>query len=235
MGKLTYIIVMAFCFQVFSVEKALGQDFILLELLISYHKTHSDNLKQRGINDGIKYGVSTTEKNNTEEYMDVARKVSERMGSLYSYLTFAAEMTRITALAKEVGEMEGTAISLAIEGGAFDPRLTTRIVDLQMDFGRMTKKIVDLTVFVVSSGLGVTMATQEQRKEFTRILSRELYAMRAKLYGFISYARWVTLVGAPGAPGWEEQAKSLYDVARQNGILDGIKKEIELIGNKDTR
>jgi hypothetical protein len=34
MGKLTYIIVMAFCFQIFSVEKALGQDFILLELLI---------------------------------------------------------------------------------------------------------------------------------------------------------------------------------------------------------
>lgn len=213
----------------------MGQDFVLLELLINYHKSHSDNLKQRGVNDGIKTSVAVIEKNNTEKYMDVAEKVSERMGTLYSYLTFAAEMTRITALAKEVGEMEGIAISLAIDGNVFDPRIMPRMIELQKDFGTMTKKIVDLTVYVVSSGLGVTMATQEQRKEFTQILSRELYAMRSKLYGFINYTRWVILLGAPGAPGWESKAKSLYDKAKQQKILNGIKKDIDLIGNSNER
>lgn len=233
MRKLAYMSAMVFCVLWFPVEKTAGQDFAVLELLVNYHKTHSDKLKERAAQDAGKYGISMAENGIAEKYTDVAGKVNGRMFALDSAFSFVTELACITVLAKEVWDMEIDAAKLGVSAAAYDPRITIRLAGLQKECLGSEKKIAEITAFLMASSLGIVAGTLQQRKEFARILSNELYSMRSKLYGFISYARWAKAVGTPGGLGWEEKSKKLYDASRQEQILDGIKKEIDLLGRGD--
>lgn len=228
------IIIGIILFSLLSVpaERAMATDYTLLEMLIKSHKDQSNKLKARAGNDFTKAGVSELEKDKTGKYTDIVKKASKRMGDLYSYTTFAADMVHITLLAKEVAEMEAKAIELSLKCKLDYPIVTRKAVELHTEFGRMTKRIADLTIFVVSSGLGVTMATMKQRKDFTGFISSELNIMRRKISNFNFYAKALMRVGKPGLASWIKQAKGLYEYVDDTAIVSGIKKDIDNLSRK---
>lgn len=210
----------------------MATDYTLLEMLIEFHKSQSDKLKKRGENDLAKAGVSEMEKDKAGQYADIVKKASKRMGDLYSYATFAAEMVHITALAKEVAAMEAEAIDLSLRCKLDYPKIAEKAIELHSEFGKMTERIVNLTVYVASSNLGVTMATMKQRRDFTGFISSELTVMRRKISNFNFYAKALMNVGKPGLASWIKQAKNLYDYVDDAAIISGIKKDINNFSKK---
>lgn len=231
-NKTIIICILSLSLSFILAEKVMATDYTLLEMLIEFHKSQSDKLKKRGENDLAKAGVSEMEKEKAEQYTDIVKKVSKRMGDLYSYATFATEMVHITALAKEVAEMEAQAIDLSLKCRLDYPKIAKKAIELHSEFGKMTERIVNLTVYVASSNLGVTMATMKQRKDFTSFISSELTVMRRKISNFNFYAKALMNVGKPGLASWIKQMKDLYDYVDDAAIVSGIKKDINNLSRK---
>ena len=168
-------------------------------------------------------GTGEILKENSLKYKEMVKKVSQRMGDLYSYLTFAEEMARATVLTKEVIELEAKAIDLSIKAAKVCPEVLDMATELHHDFGIMTGKITALTIFVVSSGLNVTMATMKQRKDFTDYILSELMIMKRKLRRFNYYANVELVVGR--CDGVFDYFKSV----KHTEIIKKVKAEIKKI------
>lgn len=222
-GRL-YILTAFFLF--FSTQGVHATDYTLLEMLISTHKSLSNKLKTREENDGMKASTSLNETSKSKSFSQLVEKTSKRMGDMYSYVTFAADMVHITALAKEVVEMETEAVNLSLKMKLDYPKIARKALELHKEFGEMTSKIVALSVFTVSAGLDVTMATMQQRKEFTTFMQTELSAMRRKLSNFNFYAKAMMHLGKSNVI---DRAKFFWELVDDTHIMNGIKREINIL------
>lgn len=207
----------------FSVQEIHATDYTLLEMLISTHKSLSNKLRTREEYDGLKASTSLNESAKSNSFSELVKKTSKRMGDMYSYVTFAADMVHITALTKEVVEMETKAVELSLKAGVDYPKISKKALELHKEFGEMTGKIVALSVFTVSAGLDITMATMQQRKDFTNFIQKELSAMRRKLSNFNFYAKAMMHLGKANL---FERGKFFWELVDDTRILNGIKREI---------
>lgn len=210
-------------FLLLTVQGVHATDYTLLEMLISTHKSLSNKLKTREEYDGTKSMTSLNETSKSKSFSQLVEKTSKRMGDVYSYVTFAADMVHITALAKEVVEMETKAVDLSLKAGLDYPKISKKALELHKEFGEMTSKIVALSVFTVSAGLDVTMATMQQRKDFTNFMQKELSAMRRKLSNFNFYAKAMMHLGKSNVL---DRAKFFWELVDDTQIMNGIKREI---------
>lgn len=210
-------------FLLLTVQGVHATDYTLLEMLISTHKSLSNKLRTREEYDGTKSMTSLNETSKSKSFSQLVEKTSKRMGDVYSYVTFAADMVHITALAKEVVEMETKAVDLSLKAGLDYPKISKKALELHKEFGEMTSKIVALSVFTVSAGLDVTMATMQQRKDFTNFMQKELSAMRRKLSNFNFYAKAMMHLGKSNVL---DRAKFFWELVDDTQIMNGIKREI---------
>ena len=210
-------------FLLLTVQGVHATDYTLLEMLISTHKSLSNKLKTRENNDLTKTGTAWNETSKSKSFSELVELTSKRMGDVYSYVTFAADMVHITALAKEVIEMETKAVDLSLKAGLDYPKISKKALELHKEFGEMTSKIVALSVFTVSAGLDVTMATMQQRKDFTNFMQKELSSMRRKLSNFNFYAKAMMHLGKSNI---FDRAKFFWELVDDTQIMNDIKREI---------
>lgn len=199
----------------------------MLELLIVNHKQTSNKLKERVESGGLKLGSAMIAKDEHLETTDVIKEVERRMGDLMSYAVFASDMLHITNLVKECGELELQAAELIIKNNIKYPNLVREGFLLEEDFGNMVSRITDECVYIVSAGLGVTMATQEQRQQFTSQIKGMLTEMRSRLKWYVYksgvYDRFM------GSSAQDKQ-KSLTEIFNkiQPELADKVKSSINL-------
>ena len=210
---------------------ACAQDFILLELLIKNHKERSNKLKSRSVLRTEGYGTTVIEKNKTEAYEDVLDKLSNRMGGLMSYAAFAADVYVLEQLAEEVVHLEGKATQITGEALLFDQSLVNVGLNIQNEFSKMIGRITKRCIYLVSSGLGVTMATQEQRKQFTDQTGEDLRQMRNILRNYIQFGTMRKTV-SPAKNGNNEESRHRFMEAVESFRQKSFENTLRLIENK---
>lgn len=210
---------------------ACAQDFILLELLIKNHKERSNKLKSRSVLRTEGYGTTVIEKNKTEAYEDVLDKLSNRMGGLMSYAAFAADVYVLEQLAEEVVSLESKAVQLTGDAALFDQSLVNVGLNIQNEFSKMIGRITKRCIYLVSSGLGVTMATQEQRKQFTDQTGEDLRQMRNILRNYIQFGAMRKTVN-PAENGNNEELRHRFMEAVESFRQKSFENTLRLIENK---
>ena len=210
---------------------ACAQDFILLELLIKNHKERSNKLKSRSVLRTEGYGTTVIEKNKTEAYEDVLDKLSNRMGGLMSYAAFAADVYVLEQLAEEVVSLESKAVQLTGDAALFDQSLVNVGLNIQNEFSKMIGRITKRCIYLVSSGLGVTMATQEQRKQFTDQTGEDLRQMRNILRNYIQFGAMRKTVN-PAENGNNEESRNRFMEAVESFRQKSFENTLRLIENK---
>lgn len=210
---------------------ACAQDFILLELLIKNHKERSNKLKSRSVLRTEGYGTTVIEKNKTEAYEDVLDKLSNRMGGLMSYAAFAADVYVLEQLAEEVVSLESKAVQLTGDAALFDQSLVNVGLNIQNEFSKMIGRITKRCIYLVSSGLGVTMATQEQRKQFTDQTGEDLRQMRNILRNYIQFGAMRKTVN-PAENGNNEESRNRFMEAVESYRQKSFENTLRLIENK---
>lgn len=210
---------------------ACAQDFILLELLIKNHKERSNKLKSRSVLRTEGYGTTVIEKNKTEAYEDVLDKLSNRMGGLMSYAAFAADVYVLEQLAEEVVSLESKAVQLTGDAALFDQSLVNVGLNIQNEFSKMIGRITKRCIYLVSSGLGVTMATQEQRKQFTDQTGEDLRQMRNILRNYIQFGAMRKTVN-PAENGNNEESRNRFMKAVESYRQKSFENTLRLIENK---
>ena len=210
---------------------ACAQDFILLELLIKNHKERSNKLKSRSVLRTEGYGTTVIEKNKTEAYEDVLDKLSNRMGGLMSYAAFAADVYVLEQLAEEVVSLESKAVQFTGDAALFDQSLVNVGLNIQNEFSKMIGRITKRCIYLVSSGLGVTMATQEQRKQFTDQTGEDLRQMRNILRNYIQFGAMRKTVN-PAENGNNEESRNRFMEAVESYRQKSFENTLRLIENK---
>ena len=210
---------------------ACAQDFILLELLIKNHKERSNKLKSRSVLRTEGYGTTVIEKNKTEAYEDVLDKLSNRMGGLMSYAAFAADVYVLEQLAEEVVSLESKAVQLTGDAALFDQSLVNVGLNIQNEFSKMIGRITKRCIYLVSSGLGVTMATQEQRKQFTDQTGEDLRQMRNILRNYIQFGAMRKTVN-PAENGNNEESRNRFMEAVESYRQKSFENTLKLIEKK---
>ena len=210
---------------------ACAQDFILLELLIKNHKERSNKLKSRSVLRTEGYGTTVIEKNKTEAYEDVLDKLSNRMGGLMSYAAFAADVYVLEQLAEEVVSLESKAVQLTGDAALFDQSLVNVGLNIQNEFSKMIGRITKRCIYLVSSGLGVTMATQEQRKQFTDQTGEDLRQMRNILRNYIQFGAMRKTVN-PAENGNNKKSRNRFMEAVESYRQKSFENTLKLIEKK---
>lgn len=175
--------------------QAYATDYLLLELLIKCHKRQSDKLLNRNKYHSSILAEAILEQAGTDKYEAVCKDLSDRMGGVMAYVTFAADVANLGVLTQSVVKLEGEAIDLTFDCELDHPEVIDMGLIIHQEFARMTATIIKETAYLVTAGLNVTMATMEQRQQFTRFMYDQLYGMRARLRSFIAYASGVKRFG----------------------------------------
>lgn len=205
-----------------------AQDFVLLELLIQNHKIRSNKLNERGNLKAEGYGLTLIEKNKTQNYEDVVDQLSNRMGGLMSYVAFAADVYALEQLAEEVVRLEKKAIKLTGEASSTDQGLADTGMKIQNEFTDMISRITTRCIYVVTSGLGVSMATQEQRKQFTDQTGEDLRQMRNILRNFVHFGE-MKMIANPARNGNDAHSREMLMQAIENYRKEAFQKTLKLI------
>lgn len=205
-----------------------AQDFVLLELLIQNHKIRSNKLNKRGNLKAEGYGLTLIEKNKTQNYEDVVDQLSNRMGGLMSYVAFAADVYALEQLAEEVVRLEKKAIKLTGEASSTDQGLADTGMKIQNEFTDMISRITTRCIYVVTSGLGVSMATQEQRKQFTDQTGEDLRKMRNILRNFVHFGE-MKMIANPARNGNDAHSREMLMQAIENYRKEAFQKTLKLI------
>ena len=170
------------------VSTVYAQDLLVLEALIANHKTRSNALRNRAALIGQGAGLATIEKERGEEYDEVLDILSNRFGGMVANITFGADIAAIGVMTKDVTELEGKAFRITSNAFIDNQDLFVIGLGVNREFTNILKRMAWRIAYVVSSGLSVTMATPEQRKQFTTQTSEDLRDMRDLLRSFIRFA-----------------------------------------------
>lgn len=170
------------------VSTVYAQDLLVLEALIANHKIRSNALRNRAALIGQGAGLATIEKERGEEYDEVLDILSNRFGGMVANITFGADIAAIGVMTKDVTELEGKAFRITSNAFIDNQDLFVIGLGVNREFTNILKRMAWRIAYVVSSGLSVTMATPEQRKQFTTQTSEDLRDMRDLLRSFIRFA-----------------------------------------------
>lgn len=211
-----------------SCNSCFATDFGLLEMLIAAHKNQSNKLAEKNGLDGSLLLLGSSERSKSEEYEELCKNMGKRMSDVLSYATFAADMVSIATLTKDVILLEEKAISYSVKYGVASPKIALKAIELQQEFKIMTEDIANLTIFTVTSGVGVAMATQEQRKQFIDFIYTRLYSMKRRISNFLFYSRALSFCEKPSSLEYLRDGygflNSLISEEKKEDIMDKIKK-----------
>ena len=148
-----------------------------------------------------------------------------------SYAAFAADVYALEQLAEEVVNLESKAVQLTGDAALFDQSLVNVGLNIQNEFSKMIGRITKRCIYLVSSGLGVTMATQEQRKQFTDQTGEDLRQMRNILRNYIQFGAMRKTVN-PAENGNNEESRNRFMEAVESFRQKSFENTLRLIENK---
>lgn len=157
-----------------ALQTASATDFLLLETLIVNHKKHSDKLKERIARDAAVLGAEMLVETSNDEYEEVTKSLSARMGTLLTNASFVIEVGILTDRAIEAGELIGKAYSKAGDVLIYHPDLLTAAVQINNQCLQKIKDIAKIVALVITGGTGVSLATPEQRKQFCNMVRERI-------------------------------------------------------------
>ena len=179
------IIKKAFClvFFLFALlpSRLSAADYPLLEFLIENHKKQSNRLLTRVEERGLLVAAALLEKDTSGDYTQVAKSLANKGGNVLSYITFGVEMGKVVMDVVDLGKLEASVISRAIEVSKEHPYILVTAADVEYQVGEILAEVTRNSYFVLSSSLGVTLATQEQRMEFVNTIKGALWRIKYRL------------------------------------------------------
>ena len=127
--------------------------------------------------------------------------------------------------------LESKAVQLTGDAALFDQSLVNVGLNIQNEFSKMIGRITKRCIYLVSSGLGVTMATQEQRKQFTDQTGEDLRQMRNILRNYIQFGAMRKTVN-PAKNGNNEESRHRFMEAVESFRQKSFENTLRLIENK---
>ena len=189
MKKLTIII----CLLLTSLTNVVAQDFILLETLIDNHKTLSDKLKKRNMVEAAVAVETQQVENNSSDMKEIVKKLSNRMEGALENVQFAADVAVLTSKAIKVTQRSIEIADYALKLAPKNPEIVLEGANVVDRIGQQVNTVVKLAGMVVTNGVGVSLATNEQRMQFCMIVRDCLATMEGILYNYELYC-WVSSV-----------------------------------------
>lgn len=162
MKKLKYIYIMILLSLLPTQVKA--TDYLFLEYLITNHKTVSDLLLARVGVDAASVVEYDKVSDTTEEFKSVRETLNGRYGfKLLDMVGMGLQAVQIVDQAAEVIDLTGRAVDAAVDVCDKFPEILDIAIYMQQRNGDKIIDIYRIVAQVVSAGVGVALATNEQK------------------------------------------------------------------------
>lgn len=191
-------------------------DFTILEVLIQQHKKTSDRLKQRIATQGTAAATELLREDRTDQVKLKVDTLTQRNKLAMSDLTLLFDAVGIIADTREVVQITSDAIDLALQTSVRYPDVLDRAVYLENRAGEKIEDIYKLVASVISSGIGASLATNEQRFQFVQEIKSRITWIRINMMEFYKFCSSRQRMGSDGT------VFNLDEIIKMNG--PGIQK-----------
>ena len=149
-------------------------EFLVLEALISNHKTLSNKLRDRITVDGSLALLTDIVADSTDVYRDDIVTMQKRVEGALSGVQFASEIAYLTMTAGDVAQHLASAMDEAIRVSYKHPTLLEMTVLSTQEAGNLIGDIYKLVSMVAGGSTGVVLATNENRSQFCQMVRDKL-------------------------------------------------------------
>lgn len=148
--------------------------FVVLETLISNHKSLSNKLKERGLIEASVMAATDITTDHTEDYQDIIKTMQKRIEGSFANVQFAADLASLTSMAVKTAQKSANAVDYALENIVGNPLIIPATVHVVERSGQCINTIYKLVSMVASAGTGIVLATNEDRTQFCFIIRSKL-------------------------------------------------------------
>lgn len=191
-------------------------DFTILEVLIQQHKKTSDRLKQRIATQGTAAATELLREDRTDQVKLKVDTLTQRNKLAMSDLTLLFDAAGIIADTREAVQITSDAIDLALQTSVRYPEVLERASYLENRAGEKIEDIYKLVASVISSGIGASLATNEQRFLFVQEIKSRISWIRTNMSEFYMFCASRQRMGSDGT------VFNLDEIIKMNG--SGIQK-----------
>ena len=194
MKKYIFSLVMVFV-SALPLEMSAQVDHTILEVWIQNHKKISNRLKERIATQGTAAATELLREDRTDEVKQKIDTLTRRNKLAMSDLTLLFDAAGIVADVRETADITIDAIDLALSMSAKHPEVLTRAQWLENRAADKIEDVYKLVAAVVSSGIGASLATNEQRYQFVQEIKARVRWVRENMFSFYRYCKHLQLLG----------------------------------------
>ncbi len=151
-----------------------ADNFLVLEALITSHKTLSNQLRARTAAEAAVTVATKTTSDETDSYKGIITDLQNRVEGAFSNVQFVADLAVLTNMAVKTADMCTDGIGRAIDQSLKHPILLPYADYAVTSLGVHINGIYKLIAMVVTSGTGVVLATNEDRTQFCFMIRTKL-------------------------------------------------------------
>ena len=151
-----------------------ADNFIVLEALISSHKSLSNKLRARTIAEAAVTVATKNTADETDSYKGIITDLQNRVEGAFSNVQFVADLAVLTNMAVKTADMCTDGIGHAIDQSLKHPILLPYADYAVTSLGVHINGIYKLIAMVVTGGTGVVLATNEDRTQFCFMIRTKL-------------------------------------------------------------
>ena len=170
-------------------------DHTILEVWIQNHKKTSNRLKERIATQGTAAATELMREDRTDEVKQKIDTLTQRNKLAMSDLTLLFDAAGIVTQVRETADITVDAIDLALALSVKHPDVLTRAQYLENRSAEKIEDVYKLVAAVISSGLGASLATTEQRYRFVQEIKARVLWIRENMYAFYKHCRYLQLMG----------------------------------------
>lgn len=175
-------------------EMSAQVDHTILEVWIQNHKKTSNRLKERIATQGTA-ATELLREDRTDEVKLKVDTLTRRNKLAMSDLTLLFDAAGIVADVRETADITVDAIDLALSMSAAHPEVLTRAQWLENRSAEKIEDVYKLVAAVVSSGIGASLATNEQRYQFVQEIKDRVTWVRDNMFAFYKHCKYLQLMG----------------------------------------
>ena len=203
-----------------------ADNFIVLEALISSHKSLSNKLRARTTAEAAVTVATKNTADETDSYKDIIIDMQNRVEGAFSNVQFAADLAVLTNMAVKTADMCTDGIGHAIDQSLKHPILLPYADYAVTSLGVHINGIYKLIAMVVTGGTGVVLATNEDRTQFC-------FMIRTKLQEIQNIARELKMMTYRyemfGNIANEKDVQGVVDVLRGSKMGEAKEKAVNIL------
>ena len=203
-----------------------ADNFIVLEALISSHKSLSNKLRARTTAEAAVTVATKNTADETDSYKDIIIDMQNRVEGAFSNVQFAADLAVLTNMAVKTADMCTDGIGHGIDQSLKHPILLPYADYAVTSLGVHINGIYKLIAMVVTGGTGVVLATNEDRTQFC-------FMIRTKLQEIQNIARELKMMTYRcemfGNIAGEKDVQGVVDVLRGSKMGEAKDKAVNIL------